>query len=78
MSTVRWRGKRIMQLSGRNKLFGEVIEIKRGDVVCEVVIQAGENQIAGVITTTSVENMNLRIGDQVTALIKATEVSFIK
>jgi molybdopterin-binding protein len=67
-----------MQLSGRNKLFGEVIEIKRGDVVCEVVIQAGENQIAGVITTTSVENMNLQVGDQVTALIKATEVSFIK
>jgi len=67
-----------MQLSGRNKLFGEVIEIKRGDVVCEVVIQAGANQIAGVITTTSVENMNLQIGDQVTALIKATEVSFIK
>ncbi|MDQ6958551.1 MAG: TOBE domain-containing protein [Mariprofundaceae bacterium] len=67
-----------MQLSGRNKLFGEVTEIKRGDVVCEVVIQAGTNQIAGVITTTSVEDMNLQIGDQVTALIKATEVSFIK
>jgi len=67
-----------MQLSGRNKLFGEIVEIKRGDVVCEVVIQAGENQIAGVITTTSVDAMNLAIGDQVTALIKATEVSFIK
>lgn len=68
----------MMQLSGRNKLFGEVVEIKRGDVVSEVVIQVGENQIAGVITTTSVEAMNLAIGDQVTALIKATEVSFIK
>jgi len=67
-----------MQLSGRNKLFGEIIGIKRGDVVCEVVIQVGENQIAGVITTTSVDSMNLSIGDQVTALIKATEVSFIK
>ena len=67
-----------MQLSGRNKLFGEVIEIKRGDVVCEVVMQAGENQIAGVITTTSVDAMNLKPGDQVTALIKATEVSFLK
>jgi molybdopterin-binding protein len=67
-----------MQLSGRNKLFGEIIVIKRGDVVCEVVIQVGENQIAGVITTTSVDSMNLAIGDQVTALIKATEVSFIK
>jgi molybdopterin-binding protein len=67
-----------VELSGRNQLPGEIIEIKKGDVVSEVVIQAGENQIAGVITTTSVERMGLKIGDQVTALIKATEVSFIK
>lgn len=67
-----------MQLSGRNKLFGEIIDIKRGDVVSEVVIQVGGNQVAGVITTTSVDAMDLKIGDQVTALIKATEVSFIK
>lgn len=67
-----------MQLSGRNKLFGEIIEIKRGDVVSEVVIQVGENQVAGVITTTSADAMDLKIGDRVTALIKATEVSFIK
>lgn len=67
-----------MKLSGRNQLPGEIIELKKGDVVSEVVIQAGENQIAGVITTTSVEKMGLKVGDQVTALIKATEVSFIK
>jgi molybdopterin-binding protein len=67
-----------MQLSGRNQLAGEVVEIKRGPVVCEVVVQVGSNQVAGVITTTSVENMELKVGDQVTALIKATEVSFIK
>jgi molybdate transport system regulatory protein len=67
-----------MKLSGRNQLPGEIIEIKKGDVVSEVVIQAGENQVAGVITTTSVEKMDLKVGDQVTALIKATEVSFIK
>ena len=67
-----------MQISGRNQLAGEIVEIKRGDVVSEVVIQVGGNQIAGVITTTSVDNMALTVGDVVTALIKATEVSFIK
>ncbi len=67
-----------MKLSGRNQLPGEIVEIKKGDVVSEVVIQVGEYQIAGVITTTSVENMDLSVGDRVTALIKATEVSFIK
>lgn len=67
-----------MKISGRNQLPGEIVEIKKGDVVSEVVIQVGEHQIAGVITTTSVENMALTVGDRVTALIKATEVSFIK
>ena len=67
-----------MKISGRNQLPGEIVEIKKGDVVSEVVIQVGERQIAGVITTTSVENMALAIGDRITALIKATEVSFIK
>ena len=68
----------MVQLSGRNQLAGEIIEIKRGDVVSEVVVQAGEYQVAGVITTTSVDNMGLKPGDRVTALIKATAVSFIK
>ncbi|MBE9532190.1 MAG: TOBE domain-containing protein [Proteobacteria bacterium] len=68
----------MVQLSGRNQLPGEIIEIKRGDVVCEVVVQVGEHQVSGVITTTSVENMNLKVGDRLTALIKATAVSFIK
>lgn len=67
-----------MQLSGRNQLPGEIVGLKKGDVVTEVVIQVGDNQIAGVITTTSADNMALKIGDHVTALIKATEVSFIK
>jgi len=67
-----------VKLSGRNQIPGEVVEIKLGDVVCEVVLQVGENQISGVITRTSVDNMELQIGDRVTALIKATEVSFIK
>ena len=68
----------MVQLSGRNQLPGEIIEIKSGEVVCEVVFQVGEHQVSGVITTTSVESMNLKVGDQVTALIKATAVSFIK
>jgi molybdate transport system regulatory protein len=67
-----------LKISGRNQIPGEIIEIKLGDVVCEVVLQVGENQISGVITRTSVDNMELKIGDRVTALIKATEVSFMK
>lgn len=67
-----------MEFSGRNQLPGEIVEIKKGDVVSEVVIQVGEHQIAGVITTASVERMRLKLGDHITALIKATEVLFIK
>lgn len=67
-----------MELSTRNQLPGEIVELKKGPVVSEVVVKVGEFEIAGVITTTSVEHMGLKIGDRVMALIKATEVSFIK
>jgi molybdopterin-binding protein len=44
-------------------------------VLSEVVIETGIGEIASVITTSSVEQMGLKIGDEVFALVKATNVS---
>lgn len=72
-------GADIMQISGRNKIKGSVTKITQGDVCSEVEINAGNGIIiAGVITKGSVEEMNIKVGDEVTALIKATSVMFIK
>ncbi len=67
-----------MKISGQNKLAGEVIAIKMGDVECQVTMRSGENRIVSVITRDSAEEMGLKVGDQVVALIKSTEVMIMK
>lgn len=66
-----------MLLSGRNKISGKIISLKKDHIMTEVVIEHGDIQICGVITTSSAEALDLKVGGQVTALIKSTSVSFV-
>jgi len=43
-----------------------------------IVVQVGDNEIESVITRRSVEEMNLQAGDEVTVVIKSTEVMIQK
>jgi molybdopterin-binding protein len=61
-------------LSARNQLVGVVKSVKLGDVMAEVVIQVGSFEIVSAITRGSADAMNLKVGDQVKAVIKSTEV----
>ena len=63
-----------MQISARNKLQGTVTSIKLGGVMAEVVVRVGEHEIVSVVTRTSAEELGLKEGDEVTAIIKSTEV----
>jgi len=64
-----------MPISARNQLAGKVKSIKEGIVTAEVVVELpGGEEIASVITMTSVHNLGIKVGSQVTAVIKATEV----
>ena len=63
-----------MQLSARNQLRGTVTSIKLGGVMAEVVVRVGENEIVSVVTRTSVEEMGIAEGDEITAVVKSTEV----
>lgn len=67
-----------MTLSARNQLVGKVEEIKLGNVMAHVVVKVGENVIDSVITRRSAEELNLKVGDTVTAVIKSTEVMLQK
>jgi len=68
----------VKAISGRNQLTGRVISVKLGDIMAEIVMQVGENTITSVITRGSAESMELKVGDEVTALIKSTEVMLLK
>lgn len=62
------------KISARNQLRGQVEEVVLGTVTAKVSVRVGENLIESVITRQSVEEMGIKVGDTVTALIKSTEV----
>jgi molybdopterin-binding protein len=67
-----------MTLSARNRLEGKITELQLGGVMTHVVIQVGNNSIESVITRRSAEEMGLKLGDTVSAVIKSTEVMLEK
>lgn len=67
-----------MSTSIRNRLAGTIEKIVSDKVVPEVMIRTAAGNVTSIITTGSVERMNLKEGDTVFAIIKATEVSVEK
>jgi molybdopterin-binding protein len=67
-----------MTLSARNRLKGNITEIQLGGVMAHVVVRVGDNLIESVITRRSADEMKLKVGDTVSAVIKSTEVMLEK
>lgn len=67
-----------MALSARNQLPGTIEEIRLGSIMAHVLVKVGEHLIESVITRTSAEEMGLKRGDSVRAVIKSTEVMIQK
>jgi molybdopterin-binding protein len=69
------QGETIMKISARNILNGKIVALKRGAVMAQVVVElAGGNRIASAIFVESVDDLGLKIGDEVAAVIKSTDV----
>jgi len=67
-----------MSTSIRNRLPGTIEKIVSDKVVSEVVIRTAAGDVTSIVTTGSMQRMNLKEGDTVFAIIKATEVSVEK
>jgi molybdopterin-binding protein len=67
-----------METSIRNRIRGTIGAIVSDKVVSEVILRTASGDITAIITTGSVKRMNLKPGDDVFAIIKATEVSVEK
>lgn len=63
-----------VEISARNQLKGKVTAITLGGVMAEVRLQIDSREVVSVITRASVERMGIRVGDEVLAIIKSTEV----
>jgi molybdopterin-binding protein len=68
----------IMKLSARNTLKGKVTEVKLGQIVGEVVLDIGGQKVTSVITRDEIEEMGVKVGDEISAVIKSTEIMLLK
>jgi molybdopterin-binding protein len=66
------------KLSARNQIEGKIVELEVDGVMAHVTVQVGKNLIESVITRRSAEEMKLKVGDRVSAVIKSTEVMLQK
>jgi len=67
-----------VKLSARNQLRGRVTAVKSGAVMAEVEVQIEPGQMVAAITDTSRDQLDLQEGDEVTVIIKSTEVLIAK
>ncbi|MCC7553219.1 MAG: TOBE domain-containing protein [Methanobacteriaceae archaeon] len=64
-----------MKISAKNQLNGKIENVELGAVMASIKVKVEEpNLITALITKESTEKMNLKKGDDVTAIIKSTEV----
>ena len=68
-----------MKLSTRNILKGKVIEVKEGVVMAKVKVDVGAgNVLTSLISLEAVKDLDVKVGDPIHVLIKATSVMLAK
>ena len=65
-------------LSARNRARGIVRKIIQGDVLSKVFVESQGDMLHAFITNNSLNEMNIREGDEVTAIVKSTELILSK
>lgn len=68
-----------MKLSARNMIKGKVVNISTGQVMATVKLDiGGGNTITSVLTKDSASDMDIKVGDEIYAVVKSTEVLLAK
>ena len=68
----------IKAINVRNQFKGVIKEILIGEVVSEIDVQTASGIVTSVITTRSGRDLELKVGSEVIAFVKSTEVSIAK
>jgi molybdopterin-binding protein len=63
-----------MRISARNQLQGTITSVNRGAAVANVALDVGGQRLVASITVEAVDELGLADGDQVVAIIKASDV----
>jgi molybdopterin-binding protein len=64
-----------MKHGARNEFVGEITEIKKGQLMCQITLKVPtESTVCSVMTLDSLASLGLKQGDRVKAVVKAVNV----
>ena len=67
-----------MKISLRNKMISTISSIEKGKLLAKLVMQTNAGEIISIITSNAVENLNLKEGTKVMAMVKTNEILLAK
>ncbi len=68
-----------MKLSARNVFKGKVTDVKEGAVMAKVKVDiGGGNVVSALVSLEAVKELDVKVGDDINILIKATSVMLAK
>lgn len=67
-----------MKQSTRNRLPGIVTAVRIEGLMAQVDLKVGDNHLVALISAEAARELDLKVGDQAAALVKATSVMIVK
>ena len=68
-----------LKISARNRLKGKVVSVEKDGLMAKIKVEiSAPASVTAVITKDAAEDLNLKVGDQVEAVVKSTEVMIAK
>lgn len=67
----------MVRMSTRNRLPGTITEVAKGQAVAKVSLRVGDDHMVTLITRESADELGLEAGQEVTAIVKATDVMIL-
>jgi molybdate transport system regulatory protein len=68
-----------LKLSARNQFKGKVLAVEKGVITAKVKVEVKMPvTVTAVITKEAVEELDIKVGDEVTAIVKSTEIMIAK
>jgi molybdopterin-binding protein len=66
------------KISESNQLVGRILEIKVDGLIAQVTISIGDFRLTSIITADAASDLRLKIGDNVVALLKSSQVMILR
>lgn len=67
-----------LQISLRNKMISTITSIEKGKLLAKLVLQTNAGEVISIITSNAVDNLNLKEGSEVIAMVKTNEILLAK